>query len=207
MGLTIALVDSGEGQIGDLRYQVADVTFDSSYPTGGELLPTGNGSTPSVGSVSNVLGAAVWGVKDATSAGVVIRYVPSTGKLMCLRTGAFTGTGSVTGTAAGQVFSGSALAAHGHVLHFQTSAAANAVTAAANQLRTAAAAFDVASVANASGEGGIVQITAGTPAGTNAASALTATFTADAQAQAALAEVTAATSLATVQQRLIFYGI
>ena len=34
-------------------------------------------------------------------------------------------------------------AVHDHVLHFQTAAAANATTAAANQLRTAAAAFDV----------------------------------------------------------------
>lgn len=47
-------------------------------------------------------------------------------------------------------------ASHTHVLHFQTAAAANAVTAASNQLRTAAAAFDVAGVADATGEGGIV---------------------------------------------------
>lgn len=51
--------------------------------------------------------------------------------------------------------------AHSHTLHFQTSAAANAVTAAANALRTAAAAFDVAGVANSSGEGGIVTAAAG----------------------------------------------
>src|ERR1041385_5220744 len=47
-------------------------------------------------------------------------------------------------------------AAHTHVLHFQTSAAANAVTAAADSLRTAATAFSVAGVADATGEGGIV---------------------------------------------------
>lgn len=50
--------------------------------------------------------------------------------------------------------------AHTHTLHFQTSAAANAVTAAANALRTSAAAFDVAGVANSSGEGGVVNATA-----------------------------------------------
>ncbi|MBN2131779.1 MAG: hypothetical protein JW741_19925 [Sedimentisphaerales bacterium] len=55
-------------------------------------------------------------------------------------------------------FSGLQLAAHGHTLHFQTGAAANVVTAAANQLRTAGAAFDVQSVVNTSGEGGIVQV-------------------------------------------------
>lgn len=79
------------------------------------------------------------------------------------------------GTVAAPTFTGSALAAHRHVLHFQTSAAANAVTAAANSLRTAAAAFDVAGVANSSGEGGIVDVTAGTPAGTNSAPAFTGT--------------------------------
>lgn len=56
------------------------------------------------------------------------------------------------------------LATHTHTLHFQTSAAANAVTAAANQLRTAAAAFDVAGVADTSGEGGVVAVAAGSPA-------------------------------------------
>lgn len=50
------------------------------------------------------------------------------------------------------------LSSHTHTLHFQTSAAANAVTAAANSLRTAAAAFDVAGVANTSGEGGVVAV-------------------------------------------------
>lgn len=65
-------------------------------------------------------------------------------------------------------------AANSHVLHFQTSAAANAVTAAANQLRTAAAAFDVAGVADATGEGGVVTA-----------------------AQVALAQVTATTNLST----------
>jgi hypothetical protein len=46
--------------------------------------------------------------------------------------------------------------AHTHVLRFQTAAAANAVTAQANQLRTAAAAFDVAGVNDNSAEGGVV---------------------------------------------------
>lgn len=48
------------------------------------------------------------------------------------------------------------ISAHSHTLHFQTAAAANAVTAAANALRTPAAAFDVAGVADSAGEGGVV---------------------------------------------------
>lgn len=85
--------------------------------------------------------------------------------------------GSVTpaGSVAAPVFTGSALAAHRHVLHFQTGAAANAVTAATDQLRTAAAAFDVAGVANSAGEGGVVDVSGGTPAGTNSAPAFTGT--------------------------------
>jgi hypothetical protein len=50
---------------------------------------------------------------------------------------------------------------HDHVLHFQTVVAANAVTAAANQLRTAAAAFDVNGVVNNVGEGGVVRAAQG----------------------------------------------
>lgn len=46
---------------------------------------------------------------------------------------------------------------HTHTIRFQTSAAANAVTAAADQLRTAAAAFSVTGVADATGEGGVVK--------------------------------------------------
>lgn len=53
----------------------------------------------------------------------------------------------------------SASTAHTHTLHFQTAAAANAVTAAANALRTPAAAFDVAGVVDSAGEGGIVNAT------------------------------------------------
>ena len=69
-------------------------------------------------------------------------------------------------------------AVHTHVTHFQTAAAANAVTAAGNQLRTPAAAFDVAGVVDSAGEGGVVQAAAMAHAGAavdahaNAAAAL-----------------------------------
>jgi hypothetical protein len=102
---------------------------------------------------------------------------------------------------AAPTFTGSALAAHRHVLHFQTSAAANAVTAAANSLRTAAAAFDVAGVANSSGEGGVVDVTAGTPAGTNSAPAFTGT------AVTAAALVEASGDLSTLTFRAMVLGV
>lgn len=95
MGLTITLVDSGEGQFGQLRYQIATVLFDSSYPTGGEALPTGSGGTPSVGGIQNVLGMIQIGAKDATGAGIMPVYKPSTGKILAMRVTA-TGTIAVT---------------------------------------------------------------------------------------------------------------
>lgn len=97
MSLTIALVDSGAGDFGQLRYQIADVTFDSSYPTGGEALPLISGK-PSVGSISNVLGMIPLGAADATSAGVVLAYKPSTGKILAMRSGAATPAGTIAST-------------------------------------------------------------------------------------------------------------
>ena len=55
MALTITLVDSGEGQFGDLRYQIATVKFDNSYSTGGKALPTGNSGTPVLNSSAPIL--------------------------------------------------------------------------------------------------------------------------------------------------------
>lgn len=87
-----------------------------------------------------------------------------------------------TWTAAAQTFTGSALAAHGHVLHLnegdKTDDTASDVNAATNLIGINNAGHtdvEVASVADATGVGGIIQITGGTPAGTNASSATTGT--------------------------------
>lgn len=110
----------------------------------------------------------------------------------------FAGTSATpAGTVAAPVFTGAALAAHRHTVHFQTAAAANAVTAAANQLRTAAAAFDVVGVADSAGEGGVVDITAGTPAGTNSAPAFTGTAATPAGTNAAGQPTRAALTIVT----------
>jgi len=110
----------------------------------------------------------------------------------------FAGTvATPAGTVAAPVFTGAALAAHSHVTHFQTGAAANAVTAAANALRTAAAAFDVAGVADSVGEGGVVNIAAGTPAGTNSAPAFTGTAATPAGTNAAAQPTRVALGIAT----------
>ena len=154
MPLTYVHVDNGDGSWGQLRYKIWDVTFDNSYPTGGELVDAAQ-----VG-LQNIVGACCVGAADIASAGVVPFFKPSTGRILATRTGA-----------------------HSHVLHFQTAAAANAVTAAANQLRTAAAAFDVAGVPDSTGEGGVVNA-----------------------AQVAMTEVANATDLSAITLRLMFVG-
>lgn len=66
-------------------------------------------------------------------------------------------------------------AVHDHNVRFQTAAAANAVTAAANQLRTAAAAFTVTGVVDETGEGGVVraaQVALAEPAATTSLQAV-----------------------------------
>jgi len=85
-----------------------------------------------------------------------------------------------TGTAAGQTFSGVALTAHRHSLFIDDPAVGDAqgtrVNAdATNGLWQETAEVTVPGVADTTGDGGIVDITAGTPAGTNGTSTVTGT--------------------------------
>lgn len=84
------------------------------------------------------------------------------------------------GTVAAPTFTGAALAAHGHVLHLNQAdvvdGAGTRVNAATNLIgANSGADIEIASVADATGSGGIIRITAGTPAGTNSAPAFTGT--------------------------------
>lgn len=196
-GLVFSLVDSGEGQFGDLRYQIANVTFDSSYPTGGEALPLGTGGTPTVGGIQKVLGAMYVGAADATSAGIIPVYKPSTGKILAMRV-------TATGTIAAPTFTGSALTAHSHTLFVATGAtdATGArVNAATNSFAMNNAAASIAGIPAASGAaGGVVDVTGGTPAGTISAPVFTGT-------SASLVEVSNGVSLASVTVVMWFFGI
>jgi len=158
------------------------IAWDSSYPTGGEDF---------TGIFSNVI---YLHLGQYLGFSFQVDYVNK--KILVYSSAGFTPAGTISAP----IFTGSALATHRHTLHFQTSAAANAVTAAANQLRTAAAAFDVAGVANSAGEGGIVDVGAGTPAGTNSVP----TFTGTAVAQAGLSEVSNATDLSSLVAQPFF---
>lgn len=187
MAITATIADL-DRDVTSKRVNRGKMTLTSTYVTGG--FPV----TPGLFGLHRLDSLAV----DAV-AGLVLSYDKTNAKVIAYRSAGFTPAGTV----AAPVFTGSALAAHRHVLHFQTSAAANAVTAAANSLRTAAAAFDVAGVANSSGEGGIVDVTAGTPAGTNDAPA----FTGTAVAAAALLEVANGTSLSTTVTYFTAVGV
>lgn len=190
MGLTYVQIDQDCGA--RFRQQMVDITFDSSYPTGGETV-----SASAIG-LGTIYGLSLIAT-DTEAAGYVIQYNYVTNKLMAFTSAGFTPAGTV----GAPVFTGDALTAHRHVLHFQTSAAANAVTAASNALRTAAAAFDVAGVANSSGEGGVVDVTGGTPTGTNSAPLFAGTPV----AAGALAQVANATNLSTLTVRAVVWGV
>lgn len=136
------------------------------------------------------------------AAGYVFEWVKSTGKVKAYRSAAFTPAGTV----AAPVFTGDALAAHRHDLYIATGATDSAntrVNAVTGELSITDAALTIAGIAAASGAaGGIVDVTAGTPAGTNSAPA----FTGTAVAQGALAEVSNAVDLASITFRFRAIG-
>ena len=209
MGACTQTIATGDAwtTYGNRRGVFGTLALSSSYATNGDTVT-----------------AAKWGLGriDAMDfqdmpPGYTLYFDKTNLKVKAYRAGGFTpagtnATSAVTGTAAAQTFTGSALAAHTHALHFQTTAAANAVTAAADQLRTGAAAFDVVGVTTNTGEGGVVQVTGGTPAGTNATSALTEgvavaqVFAGTAVAATALVEVANAVDLSAVSANTLTIG-
>lgn len=178
-----------------LYIRIYDLTL-AVYATNGYTAALG--FSPIAYRLKRILGINQIGCDAAADLIVQVRFDFTNNKLLAFKGGTFTPAGTISAP----TFTGDALAAHRHVLHFQTSAAANAVTAAANALRTAAAAFDVAGVANSSGEGGVVDASAGTPTGTNSAP----TFTGTAQGQQSFAEVSNAVDLSAVKVRCMIFG-
>jgi hypothetical protein len=70
MALTVSTVR--KGVVGDMRYSIVDVTFDASYPTGGEsVTPADFGFTTDIFHVDG-------GVSDT---GIVVGFIDSTSKL------------------------------------------------------------------------------------------------------------------------------
>jgi hypothetical protein len=191
MALSFAQVFDAQATNGRIRENLYDVTFDDAYVTGGEPVRAQDVGLSILYGLSVIGVSSVAGTAKTSEYNFVFDFKNS--KFQAFGVGGFTPAGTAT-------FTGTALAAHRHVLHFQTSAAANAVTAAANALRTPAAAFDVAGVANSSGEGGVVDASAGTPAGT-------IEFSGTAVAAAALAEAASLANLSTYVVRVKALGV
>lgn len=225
MGATVQAINSGDSWLtyGNRRAVLGTLTMSSSYATNGDTVTaSGYGLT--------ALDALLF---MSQPAGYTLYFDKANLKVKAYRSAGFTPSGTnatsalSNGVAAAQTFTGGAasltatgtaaitIAAHTHDLHFQETAAANAVTAQANQLRTATTAFSVVGVTTDTGEGGIVQtvatgtaattITVGayTPAGTNGTASVTGTaaaqtFTGAAVAATALVEVSNGVSLASV---------
>lgn len=179
------------------RSQLVKIAFGDSaltYPTGGVPL-----SSLSVQGWPNVISSVV--ISDIGSSGYVPRWDSVNNKLMLFVSAALTPAGTV----AAPVFTGSALAAHGHVLYVgtgATDATGARVNAATNVLEMNNAAASIASIAAASGNGGIVQLSAGTPAGTNSAP----TFTGTATTAAALAELASSVAPAAMSLYAVVVG-
>jgi hypothetical protein len=68
MALTLTRLKDGDNVEGKFFSRIYDVTFDSSYPTGGEAV-----SPASVG-LKHIYGVRVLGVKDTTSAGYKVDW-------------------------------------------------------------------------------------------------------------------------------------
>lgn len=152
-----------------------------TYPSGGIPLTKAKMGMPRKIRSLNVV--------ETNATGYQYEYDVSAEKLRLFVTAGFTPAGSV----AAPVFTGSALAVHGHVLHLNNADVADSAGARVNAGTNLLGAntgsdISVAAVADTTGVGGIVSISAGTPAGTNSAPA----FTGTARAATAPAEATAA---------------
>ena len=155
--MPLTITETNRTVIGNRRLWSGTVAFDTSYPTNGEPF------------VPADIGFAFFDlVLIEPRAGLTFEYNRTNAAIRALRA---TAIGGMTFT--------NTHTAHTHVLHFQTAAAANAVTAATNALRTAAAAFDVAGVVDSAGEGGSVNTAVAThtaPANAAATAYTTANF-------------------------------
>lgn len=185
MALTVSLTGDWMASAGSQRATNGTITFDSSYPTGGESLTAAN---VGLGSISFI-------EFNQGSSGYTFQYDYANSKVLVYRSAGFT----PAGTNSAPTFTGSALAAHRHTLFLNNAEVADSANSRVNagtDLLGANTGSDISitGVADTSGHGGIVDVTAGTPAGTVSAP----TFTGTAVSAAALVEVANATNLSTV---------
>lgn len=185
-------------------HAIGVLAFSGNYASGGDaldFLTAISGAGKNLGTTKQPKWAHVFGV-----AGFVFEYDFTNKKVKVRVVGAITPAGTV----AAPVFTGSALAAHRHNLHLNNADVADGATTRVNagtNLLGANTGADilVAGVADTAGAGGIVDASAGTPAGTNSAPAFTGTpSTASVMAELAAGAVPPALSGDTVRFYTIF---
>ena len=192
MALTVSLSGDWLSSFGNKRASSGTITFDSSYATGGESLTPAN---IGLGRIERI-------TFNHGEDGYVFKYDYTNQKVLVYRTATLTPAGTV----AAPTFTGSALATHVHDVLVKGSAAGGIdepIGVEGTDTLAKDAATDRTIVgANSATKGGVVAITAGTPAGTISAPAFTGTAT----TAAALAEVANATNLATVVVEFMAIG-
>lgn len=181
MSVTKLLDLASQEYLGTLKFSITQIDL-GSYATGGVVFPK------EIAGISRIIGM----IPIAGGAGYVFEFVPATAsaeaKIKIYRSAGFTpagtnGTSAVTGTAAAQTFTGSALGTHTHTVPSGTD-----------------------------GAGGTTGATSGgTPAGTNGTSAVTGTaaaqtFTGTAVAAGAMVEVANGVNLAAVDPTFLIIG-
>lgn len=162
--MTPTEVRNGNVSFGDMKGKMVDFAV-GIYATNGLAV------SPKSFGMSSLLGVQIIG-GNAASGKYQYAYDTANGKLLVYRLGV------ATGTVAAPVFTGAALAAHRHTLHLNQADVADGagtrVNAATDLLgANSGSDVEVSGVADASGHGGIIDASGGTPAGTNSAPAFT----------------------------------
>lgn len=197
MAITKTLVPDSTDIWGKHRVESYDLALDTSYPTGGYSIPA---SSLGWSEITEVL----FGGESGSTKGYHPVWDTANKKLMLFRSAGVTPAGTV----AAPTFTGDALAAHRHSLFLNQADVADGagtrVNAATNLIgANSGADISVAGVADTSSHGGIVDVTGGTPTGTNSAPA----FTGTAVAATNLVQVSNAVNVSAVTIRAKFIGI
>lgn len=184
-------VRNGNVSFGDMKGKIVDFAI-GTYATSGLAVD------PHSFGMNSLLGVQIVG-GNAASGKYQYAYDTVNKKLLVYRIGV------VAGTVAAPTFTGDALTAHRHTLHLNQAdvvdGAGTRVNAATNLLgANSGADVEVAGVADASGHGGIIDASGGTPTGTNSAPAFTG------GAAGPLTEVSNGVDLSLITVRLLGMG-
>lgn len=175
----VAYVITTLGDASAATWQGVGLPLGLTPAVGVSFIATGTGGSANVSTsrVSTTLNSGIIGMEMVGNPGVMLSStnLPSYGGAWALVQ--FLGL-TVSGTISAPVFTGSALANHSHSLFLKNAAVADGATARVNagtNLLGANTGSDITVAGGAATNGGIVNASAGTPAGTNSAPEFTST--------------------------------